>query len=53
MLTLDRRPGQSIVIIDQETGEMIEVQLRPNNKVTIEASHRFKILRGELMEATE
>ena len=55
MLSLSRRPGEEIVVIDKETGEeMVIAVLRLENRevrIGIEASRpRFEIYRREVLD---
>ena len=58
MLTLTRKLDQNIVIIDQETGEVVATilvkEIRAHQiRLGIVAEQHFAILRGELHEANE
>ena len=54
MLSLTRRPGEEIVVIDTETGEEMVIAVLdhrgPQIRSGIEASRRFDILRREVLE---
>ena len=53
MLSITRRSGEEIVVIDKETGEQmtIIVRIQKNQvRVGMKASQRFQILRKELHE---
>ena len=54
MLSLSRRPGEEIIVIDTETGEEITIAVLENRgyqvKIGIKASKRFEIFRREVLE---
>lgn len=56
-LALTRRPGESVVITDQATGQRIRVGLvmieRGKVKLTFEADRGYRILRSEIQEQVD
>jgi len=54
MLVLSRKPSESIIITDKQTGEVITItQVRCSDlssRIGIAASDRYKIMRSELID---
>jgi carbon storage regulator CsrA len=54
MLSLSRRPGEEIIVIDTETGEEMVIAVLENRghqvRIGIGASKRFDIVRREVLD---